>query len=855
METLLPRTQTTVNPPPGRADRNPLKDYPYAVGLALVGFSTALFTLPLIANVDVSRDNHFGLFGVHFLLTAGYALTLKIAGRFRLRGEAFDHNIGCVLLSLVLSLVSCYALNRDIPVFQPATPWLSAYLVVSCGAFVGFGFRGVLPRRGQLLLHFLLGAALVLLTYLAAYLLPLYGIALFGLLALGLGVHAFLPLIGVVYLVRALVRTYAADRRAFAVALAGAGFPLLLAIPFLTAWGRAQQQIVHTYHQTALDVDRGALPDWVRVSQRLSDGWLTERILKTDLVYQTPKPGFEFWEMPDRNNFEDQRQHDPLVMIATRLFGRLPLEAAEKIKILEAAHDSRHHAQERLWTGSDLRTTSVATNVRLFPDVRLAYTEQTLRIRNTLTARWGRPQEAIYTFHLPEGAAVTSLSLWINGREERGYLTTKGKATKAYRTIVGVESRDPSVVHWQEGNRVSVRVFPCTAAEDRRFKIGITAPLRLEKEQLVYSSVYFDGPTAAGAAGSTRVQLVGGSAGLALPAGFAQPESGVYTHEGDYGPDWTIRMNVPVARRQSFSFGGKTYQAEPYAPTYAPFDARTVYLDLNGSWTRREMDRVWELVRTKPTYVFDRQLTRLTEENREELFNRLSELRFSLFPFAEIREPATSLVIAKSTPNAPNLRDLKDSDFSHSLRTYLGRKPRIRLYNLGRELSPYLKTLREFRVLEYDRGDVSDLADLLTKRRFTQTSESDQAVRIEASRMRVRESVQPIESAPVGNAPDHLLRLFAYHDILRNIGPDYFGDDYVNDALMRKAGLANVVSPVSSLIVLERAADYARFDITRSQNSLGNATAKSAGAVPEPHEWLLIALVAALAVYLRMNKS
>jgi hypothetical protein len=49
-----------------------------------------------------------------------------------------------------------------------------------------------------------------------------------------------------------------------------------------------------------------------------------------------------------------------------------------------------------------------------------------------------------------------------------------------------------------------------------------------------------------------------------------------------------------------------------------------------------------------------------------------------------------------------------------------------------------------------------------------------------------------------------------------------------------------VVSPVSSLIVLETKEDYERFGIKDKDNSLYNATKNSSGAVPEPHEWALI---------------
>jgi XrtN system VIT domain protein len=846
METLLSRNPAASVPTDSQPLYNPLKDAVYIAGLVLIGLSFGLFELPMMASFEVNRGDFFEVFVIHYLLAFGYATTLFFAKRFRLKGEEFRENIGVILLWLVLSFISCYALNRELTVFQESTPWLAGDIVVACSAFIGFGFRNYFSRKGQLLLYALLGVVSVLFLYLAVYLLPMYGYGVIGGLALGLGFHVFVPLVSLIYLVRLLVRTYQTDKEKFQCAIAGALLPVLLMIPLLTYWSNAQKKITQAYNHAELESDN-QLPGWVRVSQQLSTGWLTERILKTDLVYETPnKNGWFSWDMPGNRSFDEKRQHDPLVMIATALYGQTPLTWEEKIKILEADYDSRHQAQERLWSGVDLRTANVATNVRLFPESRIAYTEQTMHVRNMLKVGWRQEQEAIYTFHLPEGAVVSSLSLWINGKEEKGYLTTKGKAEKAYRTIVGVEMHDPSVVHWQEGNEVTVRVFPCSPDEDRRCKIGITSPLRIEGDQLVYTSIPFDGPEASGATQSTRIQVNGNSVGLDLPSSFTNIEQGVYTREGEYQSDWAIHFKAPDVRSQTFSFDGKTYQTELFVPAYAPFNAQKVYLDLNDSWTNNEMEKVWDLLKTKRVYVFHGKLLRLTEQNKEELFDRLGELRFSLFPLNEIKEPTTSLLISKSTVSAPNLKDLKESEFSKALMPYLSQKPQIRLYNLGTELSPYLQTLKEFRVLEYDQGDVSKLDDLLSKRQFGQTPEDDHTVVLKESGLRIRQT----ETASLGNAPDHLLRLFAYNDILRNIGQDYFKADYVNDELVKKAEQANVVSPVSSLIVLESEEDYKRFDITKSQNSLGNATAKSSGAVPEPHEWLLIALMAIIGGYL-----
>jgi XrtN system VIT domain protein len=122
----------------------------------------------------------------------------------------------------------------------------------------------------------------------------------------------------------------------------------------------------------------------------------------------------------------------------------------------------------------------------------MGYTEKTITVWNqNMEQRWRSDEEAIYTFYMPEGAVVTSLSLWINGKEEKGVMTTKEKAEIAYKTIVGVERHDPSVVQWQEGNSVSVRVFPVPAGGTRIFKIGITSPLERVSGKLRYENISF----------------------------------------------------------------------------------------------------------------------------------------------------------------------------------------------------------------------------------------------------------------------------------------------------------------------------------------------------------------------------
>jgi XrtN system VIT domain protein len=103
----------------------------------------------------------------------------------------------------------------------------------------------------------------------------------------------------------------------------------------------------------------------------------------------------------------------------------------------------------------------------------------------------------------------------------------------------------------------------------------------------------------------------------------------------------------------------------------------------------------------------------------------------------------------------------------------------------------------------------------------------------------------------VSSAPDHLLRLFAYNKIMQECGRNYFTTgDFVENKLIDIANEAYIVSPISSLIVLETINDYERFNIDENKNSLKNASTQSAGAVPEPHEWALIIILALTMLFL-----
>ncbi|RYF71203.1 MAG: XrtN system VIT domain-containing protein, partial [Cytophagaceae bacterium] len=547
----------------------------------------------------------------------------------------------------------------------------------------------------------------------------------------------------------------------------------------------------------------------------------------------------------------------PLVVIAHSLFPAPAFAGDEQSKLLRTVSQQHYGTESKHWSGSNLTTPKVATQVRVWPQYRMSYTEKTIWVQNS--AQWGS-QEALYTFHLPEGSAVSALSLWVNGREEPARLTTQAKADSAYKQIVGVESRvaerDPSVVTWQEGNRITIRVFPVPAKQDRQVKIGITSPLRIDGKILTYQNPWFEGPDASQAKEALKLTVDGAPADLELNGISGSLINHELTQHGQYQPDWSIQMTAPPLSPEPFRLDGKAYQVASYVLVKQPFTPTDLYLDINETWNETEVNKIVELAdrqHISHVWVFRDGLEAVTKTNRPLLVESLTKQRFSLFPIYRIAAPETALFITKGTPNGPTLTDLDSSSFANRLAakaTYLTAP--IRTYSLNNELPPYLKTLTELRVLYTVTGDLNQLEQLLTNHQFNADTATDDQVVIASSGMVIRQTTTDSTAAEQSTqlaslAPDHLLRLFTYNQLMQRVGRQYFDKTYRNNAALAAiAQTGHVVSPVSSLVVLETQEDYKRFGIEADKKGLDNATLNQDGAVPEPHEWAMMLLIAIL---------
>jgi XrtN system VIT domain protein len=818
--------------------------------LLLVSFVIFLFAEQFPA---ANEENLLITFFAHYFLAMAYAGFLLYHKALGIARSWHQENIHRTILLLNLFLISAYALNRVVAVFQDSVPWLCVYIVLASLTQLSYRYFETLPPWVNRFQLFMLGSALLFYAYLAFFVSGYYVFGSLGTLAFGIGAHVFIPLLlicGSLFLIRHSSKTQIKKYWL----LAGATVTVVIAVAFVFEWNTRVTKLERLANQSVLQFDN-ELPIWVTIGQEIKNDWVSSRILKSDLVYTTAPEKFGEWQfLPSRSGWQETRKHDPLVFLAS-MKARSSLSEEDRIKILKAISNGRHQAEDRLWSGDHLSTSYIVSDIDIYTDLRLAYTEKYLNIRNNdISQRTRRnTEEALYTFQLPEGSVISSLSLWIHGEEQKGILTSKEKATNAYTTIVGVERRDPSVVHWQEGNTVTVRVFPCTNKEERKFKIGITSPLPVADGQIIYKNIPFYGPDASGATETTRIRFVGSSEGITLPEKFVDTRGGYHVAEHAYEPDFQLSFPIRAVKSNQFTFDGFTYSMSEHIPEREPVHFESIYLDLNRAWSASELNALQPLMDEYEMFGCDGgNFTRLTDANWSEITERGRQKNFSLFPFYRLPDSDRTLVITKGDVFTPHLSDFKHSNFGKAIRQFFAANKKIKVYNLSGGISTYVNSLRELRALQFQQGNVDALKQLLAEAEFTKSMEDDSKVILnDASLLITREKSSEITLPDT--APDHLARLFAYNNIMRQVGTGYFDDDFVNAALVEEASSAYVVSPVSSLIVLESKADYDRFGISDDGKSLYNASKESSGAVPEPHEWALIILFVLFVVYVKFR--
>ncbi len=828
----------------------------YITGLILnlVSFLIYLFTPSDVRGNDIFSIVFFVNYGIAF----GYAVFMLI-NKLQYSKPRPPIFIGCWVNAAVLFTISAFSLNKQMGVFAPFPTWLNVMTLTMTAIFFLYPYINNFPPLIKGTIYFLSGSALVLSLYMFIFLLPLTIIGIIAFWFFGISLHAFVPALWILLILNLFFRkTNKASLKHLG--WAGAAIPVIFLSFYLYKWNNVQTGIKDILAEKYLQTDNH-LPADIYLAQKLPDDALTEEILISPFKSQ------QFWEDGLGLGFGMsgiKKFHDPLAVIAVGFFGKLDIDENTVTALLNIRRDYRHHTTEKLWIGSSLSTSSVSNNIRVYPEYRLAYQEKTIVIHHTgmtESENWwfnSQTQEALYTFHVPEGSIVTSLSLWINGKEEKSRLTTLQKADSAYKNIVGVQRRDPAIVHWQEGNRITVNVFPCTEKEDRIFKIGFTTPMAYRDNKLWLKNIWFEGPEFSSAREFTNIRFGQQPTPVTdFPSDFEKTAEGGLNYKGDYNPSWEIAFTAVPLSNKRFAFNGFEYAVSEMTETKTALNTKSVFLDITNEWTKDDYENCISGLNEKEIYTWTPELVKITGANKEEAWEKLKENKFSLPFLYDIKDPASSVVITKADERSPLLADLAGSEYASKITSYLeNANGKIRLLNIGDKLSPFWKSLNELRVTEYIKLKPEEAIGSIKAGNFQRPYEDSLNIALVESHLKIVKS--PVDSGFINSgAPDHLLRVFEYNDVLRKLGKHYFKKENYESALFREAEEGYVVTPLTSMLVLESQADYERFGIKENVNTVGNAGVLGGGAVPEPHEWALIILVALIIgyhLYLRKKK-
>lgn len=109
-------------------------------------------------------------------------------------------------------------------------------------------------------------------------------------------------------------------------------------------------------------------------------------------------------------------------------------------------------------------------------DAGIGYVEWTLLFKNDSAIQ----QEARSQVELPPGAVVSRLTLWVNGEEREAAFAGRSSVREAYRQVAVRQQRDPVLVTTAGTDRVLVQCFPVGAnGGEMKIRLGITTPLQL----------------------------------------------------------------------------------------------------------------------------------------------------------------------------------------------------------------------------------------------------------------------------------------------------------------------------------------------------------------------------------------
>lgn len=484
----------------------------------------------------------------------------------------------------------------------------------------------------------------------------------------------------------------------------------------------------------------------------------------------------------------------------------------------------------------------------------LAYLEWT----GTVSNRGDQQREARLTLALPEGAVASRATLWINGEPREASIGGRAETRAAYTAVVQ-RSRDPLLVTTDGAGRLLVQAFPIGPNASMQFRIGLSAPLIIARDGSRSISlpaivernfniaadqphnVWVEGDSPIATTAALRPSILEGKAGVtgtisdadyarARPQLHITPITSPSLRSGTIpaaGKQPAIIVTQRIERVAATSPGALAIVVDGSVGNKSAADALATTLDT----LPRGLPVSLRIAAERPATV---PLAPWSSAQRDLVQKALSDNGFA---GGQDNIPAVSDAIAEtSAANAKLLwihgpQPVKFDRSSARLDQMLERStalPRLVRYQatagaaITEEGQPWFETAR-FVSPTADpardlRGLLEDIAQSGTIWRVTRTAEA-------------------AGTAPSGSI--HIARLWAASEATQALN----GKEAPRKAAILLARQANVVTPISGAVVLEADANY-------KENGLAIPDPEAVPTIPEPHEWALLAIIAAFLAWL-----
>jgi Ca-activated chloride channel family protein len=134
-----------------------------------------------------------------------------------------------------------------------------------------------------------------------------------------------------------------------------------------------------------------------------------------------------------------------------------------------------HHRRSTFLPGTLLRTSALTIE----DQIAVTHVDQVFRNENDWTV------EGTYVFPLPQGAAVTEFTLWIDGEPVQGEVLTREEARRKYEEIVR-SMQDPALLEYLDRGAVQASIFPILPGDTRRIELEYSQVLEADNGLIHY---------------------------------------------------------------------------------------------------------------------------------------------------------------------------------------------------------------------------------------------------------------------------------------------------------------------------------------------------------------------------------